>query len=371
MAEGQKDLDKVIDQLSEELKQDQEVRSGTSYFAGVDQDVFRDREQEYRDLEKHFVRWKWLEEAKSIRKENGRELRYLTLPAYYRLDVSLFDKHGLLLATEQANDRVLEVAAFEAEPTKFGRMASHSPRLRLFGATTVESALIDKSNSYYKELARLFPFDLINLDLTTSLTPDHEGPYSRTMQAVDEIFRRQGTHVGTWGLFLTFRNVLDEWEITARTKFLENLQSNLDRFPHVQDAFTKRYHQPSVGALVSKDSQNALSQAVSKWITDRAHSYSLKVDAIGSFHYLRTPPGIPPYDITKLLFRFSKGTLSTAKIPMKDLPRQGWMDDQLVSCIEKHKYVNVKTEISRIAEKKASILRQEIDDLCNVVNPKS
>src|SRR5204863_4380562 len=112
----------------------------------------------------------------------------------------------------------------ETEPSKYGRMVGHSPPFRLFGRGAIEDAIIDASNEYYDQLVGLFPFDIVNLDLTTSLTPRHEGPYSRIMQAIDVVFRRQVDCKGKWAFFLTMRNVPDDWETGA----LEQLFSNLE-----------------------------------------------------------------------------------------------------------------------------------------------
>lgn len=116
------------------------------------------------------------------------------MPAYYRLHVSLLLKHGLLASAKgPTGDPVLAVATFETDPTKHARMMSQSPEMQLLALSSVEDALTDKKNKYYSELLELFPFDVLNLDLTTSLTPQHEGPYSRVMRALEEIMMRQGS----------------------------------------------------------------------------------------------------------------------------------------------------------------------------------
>src|SRR5579871_272918 len=90
-------LEKVIDELSREADQDKAAQEDAgSYLVGADATDLIHREREYRDLEKHWVRWRWLKVAHEIVSRNGKQLRYLTLPAYYRLDVSLFMKHGLI-----------------------------------------------------------------------------------------------------------------------------------------------------------------------------------------------------------------------------------------------------------------------------------
>src|SRR5438034_7474977 len=224
------DLNSVEKILSEEEEQERSA-SGPSYLTGANSDHLRQREREYRDVEKHFVRQYWLGEAKKLVEVNEKKIRYLTLPAYFRLDVTLLDKHDLIARVTTDSKAVLDVAGFETDPTKYGRMQNQSPTLQLLGCCPIEDAILDTNNRYYRELHDLFPFDLINLDLTTSLTPHHEGPFSKIMRSIEEIMLRQAGGSGQWGLFLTFRNVLTEWEQYALKRFLDNLQENISNFP--------------------------------------------------------------------------------------------------------------------------------------------
>src|SRR5580693_7000770 len=112
-------LEKVIDELSREADQDKAARDDAgSYLVSADASDLVHREREYRDVEKHWVRGRWLKVAQDIVSRNGRQLKYLTLPAYYRLDVSLFMKHDLIDTTMEDGKLVCEVAAFETDPTK-------------------------------------------------------------------------------------------------------------------------------------------------------------------------------------------------------------------------------------------------------------
>jgi hypothetical protein len=179
----------VAHELSREAEQDKiAIQQSDSYLATADPKQLEQREREYHDIEKHWARWIWLRDAQTVSRENGRKIKYLGLPAYYRLDISLFQKHGLLESAEtEDGSPVLAVAAFETDPTKFARMTSQSPALQLLALSPVEEALTNKKNKYYSELLKLFPFDVVNLDLTTSLTPQHEGPYSTVMRAIEEV----------------------------------------------------------------------------------------------------------------------------------------------------------------------------------------
>ena len=202
-------LSAVVQQLSREATQDAAAKTNVgSYLADANAGTIRSRELEFSDSEKQWVRTEvWLRVAATLAAFNGRKLRYLTLPAYCRLDVSLFDSRKLLQdGVNASGQRVLDVAAFEKDPAKFARMCSQVPTFRLLGQCGVEDAITDEKNPYFGELACMFPFDLVNMDLTSSLTPRKEGPYSTIMQALDQILRRQRDQIGRWALFLTFRN---------------------------------------------------------------------------------------------------------------------------------------------------------------------
>lgn len=371
-------LEKVFDFLSEEAEQEEAISNpATSLFANVNAEVVREREIEYKDPEKHYVRrYSWLSVAKTIHTqtmaERGRGLRYLTLPSFYRLDVSMLLEEKLLDArlNDKGEVRSVYVAAFETDPVKYGRMIGHSPEFLLFGNGSIEDALIDSKNEYYDELHELFPFDIINLDLTSSLTPKHEGPYSKTMRAIEEVFKLQASCRTRWALFLTFRNNPSDWEKDTLKQLFDNLQSNLDNFPKVQKAFIDLYNENTVDNLKNKDTKQCISQAVVKWLVDRAHYYSIQNEAIKCYKYQRYPTGLPPYLITKQVLIFSQGEVLKAKIPTKGVVPQPWMEDNLVSCIANHKPLDVEGKLIDIAHNKPAIwdeIESNIGHLCDLV----
>jgi hypothetical protein len=359
----------VIEELSREFEQEKaSVRADNSYLDKADPEHLRAREREYRDPEKHWVRTRWLECAREVSVANNKKISYLTLPAYYRIDVSLFHKHGLLQPLNDG-EGTIAVAGFETDPTKFARMASQTPKLQLFGQAALEDVIVDSKNKYYAELLKLFPFDIVNLDLTTSLTPQHEGPYSRVMQALNEIIGRQADHPSLWGLFLTFRNVKDEWEQNALDTFLKNLQGNLDQHPKVRDSFAAKYNVPTVAALAGEKVEAAITQSVVKWLVDRAHSQNIELVRIQSYRYVRYTK--PNYVITKLIMQFRRGEISPHAIPTKETPRQSWMDDDLVKCIVQNKHSDVQDILLKSPDDALDKLEKEIEELVTSVDETS
>jgi hypothetical protein len=367
-------LEEVFDQLSEEAEQEHAASDpSTTFLATADAEVLREREREYKDPEKHWVRLNpWLKVAKDLAASKGGGLRYLTLPSYYRLDVSLFLQNNLLEVTGEPGGSIqsVYVAAFETDPVKYGRMVGHSPRFKLFGHANIEDALVDSNNEYYKDLISLFPFDIVNLDLTTSLTPRHEGPYSKTMQAVDAVLRRQTDHPSKWGFFLTFRNKPSDWESRALNQLVTNLQSNLDSSPKVRQAFFNLYNEASADELNSKDPKKCISQSVVKWLVDRAHSFNMRLESMNCYEYQRYPPAIEPYLITKHVLIFSRGPVLPLEVPAKTTPRQPWMEDNLVECISRHRPLDVEEKLYWLSHSKPDVfteLESHISSLCSMI----
>ncbi len=369
-----KELEAVYEQLSQEEQQDERVSESQELLLDdVSAEKLRYRETEYTDIEKHFVRSKaWLKVAKElapeVKQRCDRGLRYLTLPGFNRLDVGLLLREGLL-AIDPDDPKGVYVAAFEADPNKFGRIAGRTPRFKLLANCSVESAVTDKQNLYYSELEALFPFDVINLDLTTSLTPRHEGPYSTTMQAINTVLRRQAGYSMKWALFLTFRNLHSDWEPVALGQLFDNLQENIAAYPTVRDMFYERHREHTVSNLAKKNIEASISQAVVKWLLDRAHSYNIRLEDYRCFQYQRYPEGLPKYTICKQVLVFSGGQVSVAEVPMKNTPREAWMEGDLVKCIDRHKPLDVEQRIWEISVAHPEIfdeLESDIAQLCNM-----
>jgi hypothetical protein len=374
-AQDQSDSIKALEgQLSKEEQQDKAVlESKDLMFEELDANKLRSRELEYTDVEKHFVRTRaWLKVAKELepgaRSYHARGLRYFSLPGFNRLDVALMLRENLIAVDPDDADKVY-VAGFETDPAKFGRMASRNPKFKLFANCSVEAALTDHSNAYYSELLGLFPFDIINLDLTTSLTPQREGPYSTTMQAINNIFKRQSDYPLPWALFLTFRNVSADWEVAALQQLFDNLQNNITDYPAVRDAFVQRHSELSVKDLNKNDANLCISQSVIKWLVDRAHSFGVRLKDYHCYQYQRYPSGLTPYKICKQVITFEKGKVSITVLPMKDTPREAWMQDDLVKCIDRHKPLDVEETLYSISVQRPAIfeeVKNDIAELCRV-----
>src|SRR5438552_1629135 len=160
LSESSPKVEALIVQLSQEERQDARVSDSQGLlFDELNADKLREREQEYTDVEKHWVRSKaWLKVARElaeVAKQKYRSgLRYFTLPGFHRLDVGLLLREKLLdIGPNDPNS--IYVAGFEADPAKFGLMAGQKPKFRLLANCSVEDALTDTQNAYYSELQSL------------------------------------------------------------------------------------------------------------------------------------------------------------------------------------------------------------------------
>jgi hypothetical protein len=373
-------LEKLYSDLDKEQDQENSYPDADFDLNAIDTAVLREREREYIDVEKHWVRVNgWKQIAATILKQKQKlvpgtlGLRYFTLPAYYRLDVSLLHREALLEVTERdvhGEAAEIYVAGFEVEPTKFGRMQGQRPRLKLLARTTVENALVDSKDPYFRQVRNLFPFDMVNLDLTTSLTPRHEGPYSKTMQAIETVLSLQSGMATPWALFLTFRNLPSDWEENARLQLTSNLQDNLDSFPAVQEAFYDAYRCVRVSEYEEEKTEDCISQSVAKWITDRAHQQQFTLQTFRTYRYTRENPGVEPYSIYKQTYIFGPGQIHPARIPTKGMPQQSWMTNDLVRCISDHKPRDVAGEIRALTSRGQTVvenLKGDIAELCALI----
>jgi len=163
----------------------------------------------------------------------------------------------------------------------------------------------------------------------------------------------------------------DEWEPQALGELKRNLQGNIDGHAKVKEAFYGRYGTTSADALASEDPQQATSQSVLKWLVDAAHRNSIKLIDARSFQYRRYNPGISPYLITKQMILLKRGEITALEIPFKKPIRQGWMEDDLVTCIEKHRPVDVEEKLYSLMDTAPSVaegITADISALCALVS---
>jgi hypothetical protein len=148
---------------------------------------------------------------------------------------------------------------------------------------------------------------------------------------------------------------------------VDNLQRNLDGNPRVLEAFDKRYHHTQVRKVYREIPKLSISQAVTKWLVDRANANNLHLESMGCYYYQRPEA---EYDIYKLVMVFSKGTIYPGIVPTKGTPIQSWMIDDLVKCINQHKSIDVVEKILLTLNNRPAFeteIKNEIDSLCKLI----
>src|SRR6185436_18800300 len=123
----------------------------------------------------------------------------------------------------------------------------------------------------------------------------------------------------------------------------------------------------SVDELDRKSPQRATSQAVLKWLVDAAHRNGMRLREASTYQYVRYNEGRPSYTITKQIVLLQRGAKSTIEIPFKKIVHEPWMEDDLVTCVERHRPVDVEGKLLALAEKVPGTfdrITEVITDLC-------
>jgi len=306
MSHGSRSLDEIIKSLDRERDQEEFVdeHRGSFFDQAPDRETLILRAQEYDDLEKHIVRREsWLTIAKDLAQKKGAPLRVLTLPGRHRLEVELYRSEGIFGSYDP--EAGLPVVGFETSPDIFGLLKSGVPRLEKVFHEDLVRALIDERASAYGELRALFPFDIINLDLTGNLVAPSEGPYGPVLEAIRECLKLQGGSTGDWAFMLTFRAVIEHTNQDTIEKLSQHYQENINRHPVVKEACYGRYNSFKANQIIANHSRDALGQFMSKWIVEQAHTFDFRLRRAVHAGYVRSRAH-GEYSIDKLAFQFRR-----------------------------------------------------------------
>jgi hypothetical protein len=152
---------------------------------------------------------------------------------------------------------------------------------------------------------------------------------------------------------------------------ISGVEMSLGTAPSVRNALAVLNNADVSNALAEKCQRCTVGSHVSKWLIDRAHLYNLRLEAMHCYHYQRYPGGLEPYSIYTQVFEFAKGEVSPIRLPTKGTPKQVWMESDIVSCIRKHRCIDVEEVLCASAEKVPTIFddfRNEIEALCRLTD---
>lgn len=371
-------VDSFIDALDEEHEQEEKVREHRdSFFATApDAETLVTRAREFDDVEKHLVRREyWLAAAKAVYNDKGAGLRLLTLPGRHRLEIEHYRSHGLLEVSANAatNEEELGVVGFETAPEVFALLRTTNPRFsHLFQADLIKT-LAEPSSPYHKQLVRLFPFDVVNLDLTANLVSPKDGPYGPVLKAIRECLRLQVAQAGQWALMLTFRIGQGDTDQSAIEELTRQFQDNISEHSQFKHACFERHGLVDARRIYEKSPDEALGQFAAKWITDQAHVHDWQLLDLRQAHYWREffkEGKKSGYYIKKLVFRFRRGAAPKYAMPSKQLALLPWHIDDLV-LVAKSSSVDVDAKVRSLGTKQSSylqVLRGELEALKRAAN---
>lgn len=255
-----------------------------------------DAYSDFGGLIKHTARYiLWLPEAKALRQEENRFLKYFTLPGKWAWDIFFLEKEGII----QRDTRGFSGVRFCDNNSK-----SYSDAKRLLGNTVgkkenFEKLVLEKQREFWDG----FPYDIYNLDFCGTCFPDNQPPFSETFQAIEKIIEKhvEGNHF-PFVIFLTMKAFDGETNPQAKEQLIQNIETN-----RANTSFAQQL------ATVIPDTQNFVAQSftdfivisVPKIICHLAERHC-DLEVRSRAKYLRSNAAIGNFFITKFVFKFSR-----------------------------------------------------------------
>lgn len=281
----------------------------------------------YRDPVKHFVRkYGWLPSAqkrlRSLRSnpKRSREFaRYFSLCGPDAIDVLFMAQNGII---ERGPRGFPGTAVCEADLESFRTIA---PRLGQ-SAGTFYGAFEDVVGK--DSFEKCSPFDIINLDFTSTLFPNWQTPYSNTVRAIQRLMRIQESHQRSFDLYLTFRARRVESNRSAVDELKTMMEENLKDDHDANRLFTK-HCAPSVLDLLKKDFCQFVARTVPKLLIEFGAQHHFIGEHVNTYIYRRqTWNGVTGERVTYfmikfiLTFEFERGKLSSTHKAISNVRRQ-------------------------------------------------
>lgn len=366
-------VDSFMESLDEEHEQEERVREHRdSFFATApDNETLVARAREFDDIAKHYVRREyWLATAQAVHKEKKVGLKLLTLPGRHRLEIEHYRKHGILNISADAltGEQELSVVGFETSPEVFGLLRTSNPRFHRLFQTDLVKTLAAPDSSHYSQLVKLFPFDIVNLDLTANLVSPKDGPYGPVLKAINECLKLQVGQSGQWALMLTFRVGQGDTDPSAIVELTKQFQENIDQHAQFKHACFEQHGLVVAQEIYDKNPYAALGQFAAKWITDQAHVHEWRIIDFKQVHYSREfkkEGKIGTYHIRKMVFRFQRGQMPKYAMPSKQLTLLPWYIEDLVR-VAKSSSVDIDSRVENIGAQKPDFIKSLQEELENL-----
>ncbi len=175
---------------------------------------------DFSDKLKHAARYLlWLPEAKRLKSEKKRFLKYFTLPGNWAFDILFFEQEGIIEK---------QVRGYPGVRFCENNSDSFATAKRLLGNTigikrNFEKLVLNNKPVFWDG----FPYDIYNLDFCGTCFPDNQPPFSDTFRAMTKIIRKH--HMRRhfpFLIFLTMKASNPETRQEAKDQLIQNIEDN-------------------------------------------------------------------------------------------------------------------------------------------------
>jgi len=259
---------------------------------------------DFSGLIKHAARCTlWLPEAKSLRQNKHKPLRYFTLPGKWAYDIFFFEKEGII----QKDMRGFPDVRFCDNNSK-----SYSDAKRLLGNTigkkdNFERLVLDDQEEFWDG----FPYDIYNLDFCGTCFPDNQPPFSETFQAIEKIISKHtSNNQQPFIIFLTMKALDGETNPQAKEQLIQNIETN-----RTNANFTRQINAliPDTRTFANQKFVDFILISIPKIICHLSQSHC-DVEVRKRAKYLRHNRETGDYYITKFVFKFTRRNRRTLSV---------------------------------------------------------
>jgi len=172
-----------------------------------------------------------------------------------------------------------------------------------FWSGTFQDFIKEISNNRWRreklKKLNLFPFDIYNLDFTSSCIPSTEAPFSRIFEALTKLIELNQREKQDFDLFLTFRAKRSEDNETAVKQLKRLLDKNCKDHPNAKKILEAIYLNTT---KLLFNYENFIMITIPKYLLKKAEDFNYVMDIHPSFKYKRKHGG---YYMTNMILSFN------------------------------------------------------------------
>ena len=263
-------------------------------------EAFRD----FGDELKHAARYLlWLPEAKILKFEKGRYLKYFTLPGKWAYDIFFFEQEGII----EKQVRGFPFVRFCEKDSNYFATAK-----RLLGDTIgTRRSFEDLVLMNRPEFWDGFPYDIYNLDFCGTCFPNDQPPFSDTFKALTKIIKRHHLREHfPFLILLTMKAFSSETRQEAKDQLIQNIEDNRNdgNFSEIINRLI-----PNTDSFVRNNFVDFIILSIPKIVCHIAQRERRNISVQYRAKYKRYNRHDGIYHITKFVFRFG-GCISGLRI---------------------------------------------------------